>query len=400
MTDSWAVFGYGYFGQVHARELTAHAEVDAIADPFASDLPDNVQRIDEFVTNRVTIDRNADGSIAAHDYDPLPDDHPLRAVDGWDIVAPTPTHLDLMIAGLEEGKQVFVEKPPAETVAELDYVLETFPNAHVGVDYIELCHPVVLAIQDALRRDDITPEYAFHWRAKDLRDEHRAFGSGEGSRIILDDLVHDITELDAFARASGLAPLTETATVTDASIQRWSALDPPRPYETDVTAQFTVDLDNGFTADVRGSFAEPERRYFVITNGDDWAAFGSTLTRDYIDPVAAVVTGADNVDELVDAAKNESITTSTAINALLTRLNAERLTQEVESYVPSEKWRTQPHIGLTPLHRMFDAVISAETPDDLPCSLAQAREYQAIAEAVYEAADAEDAMNAPTNTIA
>jgi len=87
-------------------------------------------------------------------------------------------------------------------MSEVEYVLHLqkyYPlKQKIGVDYIEMAHPVVEAAKDVL---DFEPRYSFNRRSKDLRNViERGIGGGEGSRIILEDLVHDLSEIDVFRK--------------------------------------------------------------------------------------------------------------------------------------------------------------------------------------------------------
>jgi len=323
----------------------------------------------------------------------------LNKTDAIDIATNTPSHFPLMLFGLKEKKDIFVEKPPTESVDELSYILHFYPKAKIGVDYIEMAHPVVQATKDDM---DFKPNYSFNKRSKDLREVvQRGIGGGEGSRIILEDLVHDLSEVDLFRKnAYGKSFAKVYPEVVDAEIQCWYELPerkngkPKYPYSTDVRAKFTLKFPDGMISEIEGGFADPEIRQYVLVDGEGKIAeYGNTLTRPNISPIAARVEGKKNVEYLLEKVKSGVITDQEKQDEVLKRANAETLEEDMNKYVPEAKWVDgKPMYGWAPLYNMLDNFLEAKSSKELICPLEQALEYQRIAEEVYHKAGKPDAM--------
>lgn len=384
-----AVFGLGSFGPVHLSDAAAQdlagLAVDTQISPGKIETAEanGVVLSNTDVTDHVEVERE-DGEVVDHEYSDMGS---LRVdqTDAWDVVSPTDTHLPVAIAGLEAGKDLLLEKPPAETSQEIEYLLDEFPEAKAGVDYIEKEHPAVLAAVDAMDKAGEEPGYSFNWRSKDLRGNERGLGGGEGSRIILEDLVHDLSEIDSFRDKFADDLSTDTPDVSDAELTRWSGLEGDFPYSTDAEAGFGLEFDDGMTAEVRGSFADDERRYFVVTNQEgDYAVFANTLDREHISPVTAEVTGEKNVDTLLEYARQGKILDQETQSQVLQEADAETREDLMNRYVPDEKWIDgEPKYGWAPVYRMIQNFSESSSAEELTCSLEQAHAYQQIAEDVY-----------------
>lgn len=73
------------------------------------------------------------------------------ALDGLVIATPPDAHAAPLLAALEAGLPVFVEKPMVTTAAEADAVEAAARDAVVLVDHTALFHPGVAVLRDALR---------------------------------------------------------------------------------------------------------------------------------------------------------------------------------------------------------------------------------------------------------
>jgi len=382
-----ALLGCGNFGGAHAKELTGMGCLKYIVDtdPSKIKIADELGRVevsDELhvgfigghdITRSIEILRDSCGEPYAHiitDYAnrKCPGDwrfydeitHELvNETDTWDIATNTPSHFPLMLIGLWNGKDVFVEKPPAERVSELAYVTKRVPGlskTKVGVDYTEMAHPVVQATKDDL---DFEPRYSFNRRSKDLRNAvERGMGGGEGSRIILENLVHDLSEIDVFRkRAYGKSLAEVSPEVAGARIQCWHELPerrngkPKYPYSTDVRAKFVLRFPDG------------------------------------------MVEGKKNVEYVLEKVKNGVIRNNTTQDKMLKRTNAETLEESMNKYVPERKRVDgEPMYGEAPLYNMLENFLKAESNSELICPLERALEYQRVAEHVYRKAGKPGAM--------
>jgi predicted dehydrogenase len=74
------------------------------------------------------------------------------SVDAVVIATPVPTHYELAKQGLEAGKHVFVEKPPAMRAAEMDELVELAANKDrvLMPGHLLLYHPGVLKLKELI----------------------------------------------------------------------------------------------------------------------------------------------------------------------------------------------------------------------------------------------------------
>lgn len=373
-----ALIGIGHFGRFHLKNIASleNLEYGIDIDTKKKGLLEEYERkfLNTDLTRAIIIERDKEGNPISHKIKKdLPEIRELtKKTDVWNIVAPSPLHFDLMLLGLELGKDVFVEKPPAERVSEIEYILERFPDSKIGVDYIEMSHPVVQAVKDEMLKEKFEPSYYFHHRSKDLRENIRGLGGGEGSRIILDDLVHDISEVEFWRKSIEKDSLAEGFEVNQAEIQRWDEIG--YPYSADVKAGFTLLLDNNQTkVEVEGSFAAPEvRQFLIVDEGKDVAYFGNTLTREQIKPIAAKVSGKENIEYLKQKIKGMEILNNEMQDKILKEIDAKIL--DLQAYEPNS------------LKTMLKNFYESDTKKDLICSLDQALNIQKIAEEVYKKA--------------
>lgn len=409
MTKNTALFGAGYFGSVHIGELYQLGYLGCIVetDPEKREIAEkynvpfyHIRGTDYKELNKQITESSEPGKLIE---DSLNEEGALeesKKKDNWDIVTHTPSHFPLAVLGLEYGKNLFIEKPPAENIDQLEYIMK-YPNK-IGVDYIEMAHPVVQANKEDMLETDFVPAYSLNVRSKDLRGNKRGMGGGEGTRITLEDLLHDLSEIDLFRKyVTEKSFAEESPEVVNAKIQRWNELpekdengNPKYPYNTDVRAEFKLKFPDGTEADVKGGFADPEvRQYVVVDEEGKTAQYGNTLTRPNMNPIAARVEGKGNVDYVLEKTRGKYITDQEKQEKLLRRANAETLEDKMNKYVPEAKWVDgKPRYERAPLYNMLDNFFNAKSNKKLVCPLSQALEYQKIAEGVYKEAGKLDAM--------
>ncbi len=377
MAEKTALFGAGSFGKVHAKDLAGLGYLSCIVDTD----PAKKEIAEKYGVNFINED-----AVRLGEKEKIFEN--AIKTNNWDIATNTPSHFPLTLLGVDYGKNIFVEKPPAEKASELEYITKNYPNAKIGVNYIEMAHPVVQANKEDM---DFEPGYSFNRRSKDLRGvSERGIGGGVGSRITLEDLMHDLSEVDLFRKyVSGSSFAEKPPEVKNAKIQTWSELpengNPKYPFSTDVRAEFGLLFPDGMVSEIEGSFADPEIRQYMLIDGDGKTAqYGNTLARPEINPIAARVEGKRNVDYLLEKVKGQYITDKEKQDEVLKRANAETLEEKMNKYVPEEKWKDgEPKYGWVPLFAMLKNFHESNSKKDLTCSLDQALGYQDTAEQVY-----------------
>ena len=367
------LFGAGKFGKVHANDLAQMGALHVVVD---------TDRTKQDVAEKYGVpfyhEDFTDPSIE------FPEE--ILEADAFDIVTNTPSHFALTLRGIERNKKVFVEKPPVERVADLARLLLMFQRIRiVAINYIEMAHPVVMAAKDNMQ---FKPEYFLNIRTKDRRGERsRGIGGGEGFGVVLEDLVHDLSEI-LLLRGS-----LRGAEVTDAEIETWRQKG--YPYNTDAQAEFKLMFPEA-EAEIFGSFVEPKevRQFVVASYTEEIAIYGNTLTRQWISPVAARIKGEKNIKYIIQQVKKK-ILTNEQQKKVLKKTEAEILEKDMSKYVPECKWKDgEPMYGWAPLWNMLNNFLTAKSNYDLICSLQKAFAIQRIGEQVYKMADKEHATDA------
>ncbi len=388
MAEKTALFGAGSFSKVHAKDLADLGYLGCIVD---------IDPAKEEIAKKHGVPFiNRDAIRLGKEENEF---RSAIKTDNWDIVTNTPIRFPLTALGVGYGKDVFVEEPPTEKAREIKYITENYPDTKIGVNYIEMAHPVVQANKEDM---DFEPGYSFNRRSKDLRGvSERRIGGGLGSRITLEDLMHDLSEVDLFRKyVSGSSFAEEPPEVSNAKIQTWYELpekengNPKYPFSTDVRAEFALLFPDGMKSEIEGGFADPEIRQYIVTDEDgNRAEYGNTLTRPEINPMAARVEGKRNVDYLLEKIKGQYITDKEKQDEVLKRANAETLEEKMNRYVTEGKWKDgEPKYGWVPLFAMLENFHESDSKEDLICSLDQALGYQDTAEQVYHKAGKPGAM--------
>ncbi len=95
------------------------------------------------------------------------------------------SHADLVVATLEAGHAVFVEKPLALTIAEIDRVeaARAASGQLLCVGFNRRFSPHVVALKAALVRASAPPAMVMHVNAGTLSATHWAAGEGQGGRV-------------------------------------------------------------------------------------------------------------------------------------------------------------------------------------------------------------------------
>jgi predicted dehydrogenase len=195
-----AVFGVGYMGKFHAEKFAASgaAELVAVADA-------NAARAAEIA--------GALGCRHAADYRSL-----LGSIDAACVAVPTEKHHEVVLACLEAGVHVLVEKPLARTLAEADGLLALAKQKGLvlQVGHLQRFNPAFQALAaDAARPLFIDIERLAPFKAR-----------GTDVDVILDLMIHDLDLALALARApieqvsaSGFRVLTDAIDIANARIE-------------------------------------------------------------------------------------------------------------------------------------------------------------------------------------
>jgi predicted dehydrogenase len=247
---------------------------------------------------------------------------------------------------------------------------------------IERQHPAYRAAQEVFGDEDI--KRMFNYRSKDLRGNERGQGGGEGSRIIMEDLIHDLSEIEGLTDSQ-----LRNSVVENAEIERWSEVGDFR-YNTDVNAEASIQYDDGTEVDMKGRFADEERRYFIAVNEEEnKAVYVNTLSSDHISPQAAVVEGQEDVEYLERVAREGLIVDEESQRVLLDVLDADSLEDEMEEHVPDAKYDgDEPQFAYAPVYNQVKQMTSGEEPLS---SLEEVLGYQETMEEIYKESGEPDA---------
>ena len=343
MAKKVALFGLGRMGRSHARELKEMGVLGCCVDTDPSR---------QQITEELGV--------------PFNDMTELEQCGVWDIVTPPPNHLPLVLSGCELGKEIFVEKPPLESTKDIEDILHRFPGTKIGVNYLEMAHPVLGAICKQMKLLKLRPVYFLHHREKD----HFLEGKGEGVKVVLNDLVHDLSQIDFIRSTVSEEPFsTELPTVASAFIQTYKEAGFSHP--ADARAGFLLRFSDGVGAWVQGSFIDLYHRQFVVVTDQDTAFYGNTLERDFIRPAAALIRGEENIQRILSKTGHCQIRDEATQKLALSETEARLLALETEG------------ASRMALRTMLGNFVEADSMEDLICPLSRAYFYQKVVEDVY-----------------
>lgn len=177
------IVGLGRLGKRHAEALafkTRHCELVAACSPVPSELTHAKEQLG---VKRLYAD-----------YAELLADADIDAVV---LVTPTNLHADQIIAALEAGKHVFVEKPLALNVEDCERVLKVaknFPTQVAMVGFVRRFDPSYLNAYTAIADGQIGTPFLVRSQTCDLNDAEGAFMrfAPTSGGIFMDCSVHDI----------------------------------------------------------------------------------------------------------------------------------------------------------------------------------------------------------------
>ncbi|MFF2318320.1 inositol 2-dehydrogenase [Arthrobacter sp. NPDC058097] len=178
-----ALFGSGRIGQVHARNIAAHPEIDLvlIADPFI----DGARRLAE-----------STGARAVQDPEEVFAD---TSLDGVIIGSPTSTHVDLISRSVAHGLAVLCEKP---IDLDIDTVLscrEQIKNSTVPImlGFNRRFDPSFAAVRTRVEAGEIGKLEQLTITSRDPEPAPRDYIAGSGG-IFRDMTIHDLDMARSF----------------------------------------------------------------------------------------------------------------------------------------------------------------------------------------------------------
>ncbi len=194
------VVGVGHLGALHARMLHEISDAQLVG-------------VFDVQADRAAKTAADLGTTAAQSLADL-----LASVDAVTIASTTISHFADAHQALESGKDVFIEKPITETVAEAELLcrLATQRGRLIQVGHIERFNPAILALEGY----DINPLFIESHRLAQFKPR------GLDVAVVLDLMIHDIDLILSFVRApvrqidaSGVAVVSENVDIANARIQ-------------------------------------------------------------------------------------------------------------------------------------------------------------------------------------
>ena len=139
------VCGCGYWGSNIVRSLCeiAGVRVEAVADPD----PRARQRVASLLNGDVKTHGSFEYLLA-------------DKVDAVVIASPPALHVEQAVAALRRGKAVFVEKPPAMTVPDMERLLDAAAGKTLTCDYIFVHNPLVKFTKGLMEETGFRLEFA------------------------------------------------------------------------------------------------------------------------------------------------------------------------------------------------------------------------------------------------
>lgn len=206
------VIGVGHLGRWHVQQLQAIDQADLVG-IFDTDRERSRQVAEEFATRE------------------FPDiDRLLVHCDAVSIVTPTTTHFQYAKMALEQGKNVFVEKPVTETIEQGETLLdlEKTTGLKFQVGHIERFNPAILALENII----VNPLFIESHRLANFNPR------GTDVAVVLDLMIHDIDLILSFV---------------DSPVKTIHASGVPIISAKEDIANCRLEFENGCTANVTAS---------------------------------------------------------------------------------------------------------------------------------------------------
>lgn len=150
-TVRWGMIGMGWFGEVHAENLSVMPGIELAA--MSEKRPERLKEMGE---------KFHVGKLYANYHDLLADPD----IDVVGITTHLPDHRDVAIDALNSGKHVFLEKPMAPTVADCDQILAAAEKAKGVFTVGHICRfdPRVAVAKQAIDEGRIGKIVSMHSR--------------------------------------------------------------------------------------------------------------------------------------------------------------------------------------------------------------------------------------------
>ena len=194
------VFGAGHLGKIHLKLAEASNILDLVG--FYDPDPEVVKKI--VSEKKYVAYRNPEKLIAA--------------VDIVDIVTPTVSHFHIAKKAINANKNIFVEKPLANSIKEANSLVDMAKKQNVlgQVGHVERFNPAFQAVLTSIN----SPMFIETHRLAEFNPR------GTDVSVILDLMIHDIDIVLSIVKssiksihASGVAVISETPDISNARIE-------------------------------------------------------------------------------------------------------------------------------------------------------------------------------------
>jgi len=194
------VFGVGHLGKYHLNNWKEIPEVSLVG--FFDPNNDNAKEVEKTYGLKRFMDEEA----------------LIAACDIIDIVTPTQHHFPVCEMAIKMGKNVFVEKPMANTIEEGKAIVNMVKEANVKlqVGHVERFNPAYTALKKA----SLNPLFIEVHRLAQFNPR------GTEVSVIFDLMIHDIDIILSIVKsdiknisASGVAVLTDTPDIANVRIE-------------------------------------------------------------------------------------------------------------------------------------------------------------------------------------
>ncbi len=194
------VLGAGHLGKIHLRLLNESDKYELVG--FYDPIKENAIKIEaEF------------GYKAFDTIQEL-----IDAVDVIDIVTPTLSHHDCAVQVIKSKKQLFIEKPIANTLKEAENILKLAKQYGVKgqVGHVERFNPAFMAVKNKIKN----PMFIEAHRLAEFNPR------GTDVPVVLDLMIHDIDTILSVVKskvtkvsASGVSVISETPDIANARLE-------------------------------------------------------------------------------------------------------------------------------------------------------------------------------------